>query len=210
MNDGWKNLAIGNVEKRKKYLEDYDVNPKLCKHCGEIIPYEKRMNNYCNSSCFASSNNVGICRNKDYYDKLRKPKSSHKNRIRIPPVTKPCKLCGKENPSRRDAEGFCNHIHALLYKTKQMIESGTATHSNKHAVRSYLIYINKGKCEQCKNGEWMERVLSLEMHHIDGDVDNMKLTNLKLLCPNCHSITDNYKSKNRNENTNRKLYGKTR
>jgi hypothetical protein len=44
---------------------------------------------------------------------------------------------------------------------------------------------------------------------MDGNVDNMNLNNIKLMCPNCHSITDNYKSKNRHKNTNRQLYGET-
>jgi len=208
MNCGWNNLKIVNRKKHEKCMGGYNTNPKLCRYCGKVIPYEKRMNDYCNSSCFASLNNKGICRNKKYYDDLRKLKPVHIKRIRLMPVIKSCKLCGKNNPSRYDAEGFCNHVHARLYKTQQMILSEMATHSNKCTVRTYLIYIRNGKCEQCKNYEWGGSKLSLEMHHIDGNVDNMKLNNLKLLCPNCHSITDNYKSKNKHKNSNRKLFKK--
>ena len=43
---------------------EYDKNPKLCKHCGKPIPWEKRLTNeYCNSSCAASENNKGVVRN---------------------------------------------------------------------------------------------------------------------------------------------------
>ena len=38
--------------------QNYLINPKLCKHCNSIIPYEKRGNNFCNRSCSASYNNV--------------------------------------------------------------------------------------------------------------------------------------------------------
>ena len=36
----------------------------------------------------------------------------------------------------------------------------------------------------------------LEIHHIDGNAYNNTLTNVILLCPNCHSLTDTYKAKN--------------
>ena len=43
--------------------EEYEKNPKLCKHCGKPIPWEKRNNIYCSSSCAASENNKGVIRN---------------------------------------------------------------------------------------------------------------------------------------------------
>lgn len=44
--------------------EEYEKNPKLCKHCGNPIPWEKRLTNkYCCSSCAASENNIGVIRN---------------------------------------------------------------------------------------------------------------------------------------------------
>lgn len=36
----------------------------------------------------------------------------------------------------------------------------------------------------------------LEIHHIDGNSDNNVLSNVMLLCPNCHSLTDTYKARN--------------
>ena len=35
------------------------------------------------------------------------------------------------------------------------------------------------------------------MHHKDGDPKNNDFSNLQILCPNCHSQTDNYCAKNR-------------
>ena len=52
------------------------------------------------------------------------------------------------------------------------------------------------KCECCGNSEWLNRPIVLELHHIDGNHSNNALENLQLLCPNCHAITDNFKSKN--------------
>lgn len=38
---------------------EYDLNPKLCLQCGTAIPFEKRANKFCNSSCSATFNNTG-------------------------------------------------------------------------------------------------------------------------------------------------------
>lgn len=39
--------------------------------------------------------------------------------------------------------------------------------------------------------------IPLEVHHIDGDCTNSFEENLQLLCPNCHSLTDNFGSLNK-------------
>lgn len=48
-------------------------------------------------------------------------------------------------------------------------------------------------CESCKLREWLGEPIPLELHHLDGDRENNKLSNLVLLCPNCHSFTPNYR-----------------
>lgn len=46
--------------------------------------------------------------------------------------------------------------------------------------------------------EWNGRPLLLQLDHIDGNKRNNILTNLRLLCPNCHSQTDTFVRKNVN------------
>lgn len=41
----------------------------------------------------------------------------------------------------------------------------------------------------------MGRKLALQLHHINGDNTDHRLENLVFLCPNCHSITDNFAGK---------------
>jgi hypothetical protein len=52
------------------------------------------------------------------------------------------------------------------------------------------------KCECCGLSEWNGKELTLEIHHIDGNPNNNVINNLQILCPNCHSQTDNWRSKN--------------
>ena len=52
-------------------------------------------------------------------------------------------------------------------------------------------------CEECGISSWRGRPLSLALHHVNGDRDDNRLENLALLCPNCHSQTDNFGVLNR-------------
>jgi hypothetical protein len=56
------------------------------------------------------------------------------------------------------------------------------------------------KCTECNIINWNNKSLSLELHHIDGDKTNNLIENLIFLCPNCHSQTDNFGSRNINSN----------
>ena len=53
------------------------------------------------------------------------------------------------------------------------------------------------KCSKCKQTKWLNHPIPIELHHIDGDHYNNELSNLTLLCPNCHALTDNYRGKNK-------------
>jgi Zn finger protein HypA/HybF involved in hydrogenase expression len=58
--------------------------------------------------------------------------------------------------------------------------------------------IKQNRCEICGLGDkWKNKPISLELHHIDGHHKNNELTNLQLLCPNCHSQTSNYRRRKR-------------
>jgi len=54
------------------------------------------------------------------------------------------------------------------------------------------------KCEECNNIKWNDKIIPLELEHIDGNGRNNLLTNLKMLCPNCHAQTLTYRGKNKN------------
>lgn len=68
---------------------------------------------------------------------------------------------------------------------------------NDKSVKRYLILERGCSCESCDNSEQMGQPIKLELHHIDGNSDNRDRANLKLLCPNCHSMTPTYKGANK-------------
>ena len=56
--------------------------------------------------------------------------------------------------------------------------------------------IKENKCEICGISEWNGKPIQTELHHIDGNRTNHKLSNLMMLCPNCHSQTETFRAKN--------------
>ena len=50
-------------------------------------------------------------------------------------------------------------------------------------------------CEECGITEWNGKDIVFQLHHKDGNYKNNNIENLILLCPNCHSQTENYANK---------------
>ena len=63
------------------------------------------------------------------------------------------------------------------------------------SIKPHLIKERGHQCEECGMKRWGEEKIPLEVHHIDGDRTNNKYENLKLLCCNCHALTDNWRNK---------------
>ena len=70
------------------------------------------------------------------------------------------------------------------------------TSSSKIKYHLFLAGLKTNKCECCGISEWNNKPISCQLHHIDGNPSNNALENLQILCPNCHTQTDNYGSKN--------------
>ena len=69
-------------------------------------------------------------------------------------------------------------------------------------LRRYIIKNNliPYKCAICGCTTWQGRTLSLELDHINGINNDNRLENLRFLCPNCHSQTSTYGSRNQQLN----------
>lgn len=52
-------------------------------------------------------------------------------------------------------------------------------------------------CAVCGISEWQGRPLVLELHHVNGRRDDHRPENVLLLCPNCHSQTNSYRTRDR-------------
>lgn len=73
------------------------------------------------------------------------------------------------------------------------------TQTNRKNLKERLIKagLKEDRCERCGLDEWEGAPLSPQVHHRNGEGLDNRLENLQLLCPNCHSQTDNWGGRNR-------------
>lgn len=66
-------------------------------------------------------------------------------------------------------------------------------------IRDYLFKKFQSKCGKCGWNEInpITFKVPLEVNHLDGNAKNCVEENLELLCPNCHSLTPNFRSLNK-------------
>lgn len=83
--------------------------------------------------------------------------------------------------------------HAWNKKIEDCEDSLTdfGTH-NWQSIKEKLFQEREYKCEKCGIRDWNNQPLVLQVHHIDGNHNNNIRKNLQILCPNCHSQTENW------------------
>lgn len=120
-----------------------------------------------------------------------------------------CKNCKKEfsySPSQKRGH-FCSNNCQGEYMNEQNVVSGTASFKS---IRRYVLKHWTYQCSECNISEWMKRRLTLQLDHIDGDKSNNSLSNLRWLCPNCHSQTKTWGVQNVSEEGKKRLATKKR
>ena len=115
-----------------------------------------------------------------------------------------CKYCGNEiKMGLKYCSTQCQNDYQRMEKVKSWlngeIDGMRGKTSTVKWIKWYLIHERGEKCEECG---WNERNqytgnIPIELEHIDGDFTNNNINNLKLLCPNCHSLTPTFKALNK-------------
>lgn len=125
-----------------------------------------------------------------------------------------CLNCGKEIiDTHCGKRKYCSNQCQQDYEYKQWIEKykqdNSIAKSTKWGqipgqLRRYIFNKFESKCCLCG---WSRinpytNTIPLEIDHIDGNSENNSEDNLRLICPNCHSLTSTYRGANRGHGRN--------
>lgn len=207
-----KKILLENNIDFKEWKESKRKKPNICLFCGkEIEGKNSCRKKFCNSSCAASFNN------KQRGSLSEETKEKISNSLRKDKTNKnknTCLKCGKT--LKKGQKNYCSNEcryksqkENYINKWKSGLVNGLSGKYNLNKIiRNYLLEKNDFKCEICGWGEkniYTDKI-PLEVHHIDGNYLNNKEENLQVLCPNCHSLTNTYKSHNKTGRKNRNIY----
>ena len=131
---------------------------------------------FCSSSCAAKFNNKKFPKRFRSKDKLQE-----------------CLNCEAELKGSQTK--FCSILCSgeYLYRTTSVPKILKGKCYTVGAVKRYLKETRGDFCEICKAPSVHNNLpLVLQLDHIDGNSDNNNLNNLRLLCPNCHTQTETF------------------
>ncbi len=168
-------------------------------YCLDCTPYGKRPVKY-KGKHRATDNEVkkAVANSKSYAETLRNLNltifgsayQTLKQRIKL------LKLSTDHFTGRAYLKG-ATHNRAVKIPLSELLVVGSSITSNalkkKLLKEGLLIY----ECNRCKLVDWLGEKITLQLDHINGDHGDNRIENLRLLCPNCHSLTPTFcRSKN--------------
>ena len=169
----------------QKIQDTYYQNPKLCQVCKSIISFEKKCNSHCSMSCASVTRNTGVRRHGNSRQSAN------------------CLICGnKTKPGKKYCSQSCagkiNTFDIAAWLNGE-IEGGNVN-GCKTPIKNYLLKETNYRCSKCgwNKVNPVTNKVPLEVNHIDGDSSNNVVSNLEVLCPNCHSLTPNFRALNKN------------
>lgn len=117
-----------------------------------------------------------------------------------------CKNCSKNFDKKYNNQIFCCHSCSCEFQTKtkynqylQNQDEFSNRITDMKWLKKYILIEQNHKCEICTiDNFWNGKQLNFILDHIDGNAANNIKENLRLICHNCDSQLDTYKSKNKN------------
>ena len=117
-----------------------------------------------------------------------------------------CLFCEKEFIGGYNRQKYCSHSCSCKHKKKIKYEnylndqkSFCCTIKTMKWIKPIILKEQNNKCKICSlENFWNDKPLNFILDHINGDASNNNRDNLRLICHNCDSQLETYKSKNKN------------
>ena len=148
---------------------------ETCKKCGTEFEPSKGLVSYCSLKCRNS---------RERSDEVKKKISDSLL------VSEKAKLASMNRNYEVISEKYKKTI-----KTKLLAEDFSKLKFERLKLR--ILYEQDEKCNRCGISEWLGCKITLELEHKDGNHYNNERHNLEILCPNCHSLTDTWRGRNK-------------
>lgn len=85
-----------------------------------------------------------------------------------------------------------------VYSLKQILVRNSSFQSHKLKKRLFSENIKQQKCELCGWAKVSnDGRIPLELDHINGVHNDNRISNLRILCPNCHSLQSTHRGRNK-------------
>jgi hypothetical protein len=164
-------LSASKLNNKKSHdlaVARYMAHPSICRECAGVIPVVKR---------------VADAKKKSFCD--RSCSATFYNRKRIKPKVL------KISRSKLYIDSW------LRGEISGNTRSGGGAVSS--IIKRWLRERSGNKCEKCGWSEVNRKtgIVPIQTNHKDGNSNNSRPENLEIICPNCHSLTDNYGALNK-------------
>lgn len=113
-----------------------------------------------------------------------------------------CLNCGCLTKNEKFCSNKCQAIYNSNLNYKKFLESPKELQRSNYncvSIKPFILKEQDNKCSICNcENIHNNKLLVFVLDHIDGNASNNVRENLRLVCPNCDSQLDTYKSKNKN------------
>lgn len=186
-----------------------------CEGCGEATRNRRFCGNECRYGIADSPGRVQLCDGDGCTNTFKRRRRSQRfcsqrcngktngARPRPAPASMTCLQCGTTKSRTKPTQRFCTSLCSVEWRGAQRVArwlaGGMAKLEGPHVhIRRYILRRQGGVCAICSiEPIWNGTPITFVLDHISGDAADNDPDNVRLICPNCDSQLDTYKSRNR-------------